>query len=409
MPSFVAAVAGFARSHWRAVRLLVGVSVLLSSCCCSADEDGPVIRQVASMEEITGRAAKAPPKDAMTELLHWGIEHSDPDAIKELMAKYKDNNLTLADVYGKDALDSMFVDEGGAMRELVGDVSDFRNVSQPDEDLTNALERLQEFVEQVDNAGNLHRMGGLEPLLGLAVGDERSAEIRTLALWTLGVAVQNNEPVQADLISIEGLRFLGWRLGSCGRPAELVAGDQFLVSGDWNQVDEDAQYCGKLLYALSGLMKNNDSTQIAAHKLGIFDWLLVAGIHHPSLSVVKKSISLLETVLAQTPDLPILDHGHARKEVFTETLLGLIRGTGATDTDTDKAEKALHLINRILSMRPTLFPTRFRPELMAAVRNALQRCEDAVGKGEESCTDITDLGSQADSMLAAIDVSDDEL
>lgn len=47
----------------------------------------------------------------MTEMLHWAIEHSDPDRIKELMEKYKETNLTIKDVYGQDVLDAMFADE----------------------------------------------------------------------------------------------------------------------------------------------------------------------------------------------------------------------------------------------------------------------------------------------------------
>merc|ERR1719262_1289241 len=100
-----------------------------------------------------------------------------------------------------------------------------------EEELENALLRLQEMVEQVDNAGNLHRMGGLEPLLDLATGTQRSANLRTIALWTLGVAVQNNEPVQADLRSLDGLSRLVPLLEHCGTP-------------EGNSVGEGAEYCG---------------------------------------------------------------------------------------------------------------------------------------------------------------------
>lgn len=45
---------------------------------------------------------------------------------------------------------------------------------------------------------------------------------------------------------------------------------------------------------------------MTANSLGIFEWLLVAGIQHSSIPVAKKSVSLLETVLAQTPDVNFL-------------------------------------------------------------------------------------------------------
>merc|ERR1719284_1786838 len=132
------------------------------------------------------------------------------------------------------------------MTDQIRLIEDFRNESLSDDELETSLEQLQELVEQVDNAANLHRMGGLSPLLELCLADGRRSEgTRALALWTLGVAVSNNEPVQADLMSLDALRLLSERLGQCG---EAGAG---------------AHYCGKLVFALSGLMRNNASTQAA--------------------------------------------------------------------------------------------------------------------------------------------------
>merc|ERR1719218_520077 len=171
---------------------------------------------------------------------------------------------------------------------MVTQVGSFANASITDDDLEGALERLEELVEQVDNAGNLHRMGGLKPLLdlgvaGLLVGDVRRSEsVRSLALWTLGVAVQNNPPVQADLVDIGGLPSLLQRLPLCAGPSQKPADMKDPPAGD--------EYCSKLLFAISGLVKNNQTIQASADTHGLFDWLLDFGISHSSASIAKKSL-----------------------------------------------------------------------------------------------------------------------
>jgi len=197
---------------------------------------------------------------AMQQMLNWAINNSDPERLKELTLKYKENNLTIKDVYGQDMIDALFVNEGSVLKEMSTNIADFANASVTDDDLENSLTRLQELVEQVDNAGNLHRNGGLKPLLELGVSDAlvssqpvevtRSESVRSLALWTLGVAVQNNAPVQEELLGIGGLPLLIRRLPVC-------------TGGINGQGDAGSEYCGKLIFAISGLVKNNETIQTA--------------------------------------------------------------------------------------------------------------------------------------------------
>jgi hypothetical protein len=329
--------------------------------------------------------------DVMQELLNWATTHSDPERVKELMKKYQDTNLTIKDIYGQEVFDALFVDEGGVMKEAIAELRQIRNESVPDEDLEKALWRLQEMVEQVDNAGNLHRMGGLEPLLDLAAGTQRSSDLRTLALWTLGVAVQNNAPVQADLHSLDGLSRLVPLLERCGTP-EAPA----FVEG--------ADYCGKLIYCLSGLTRNDLAAQASADKLGLFLWLVDVGIRSASPAVSKKSIGLLDITLAQSPDLPFLNSLATRREALTATFMGLIG-----KPDVDHAEKALNVVTRLLSLRPFLFGDGFRAKLADSARTAVGNCERVNSVGDELCTGIAELAETADSALAAQELPDDSL
>merc|ERR1719215_227094 len=84
------------------------------------------------------------------------------------------------------------------MIKAIQKVADYKRSTLTDDELEDALRELQDMIEQIDNAGNLHSMGGLAPLLDLAAGDGRTVDIRALALWTLGVATGNNQPVQAS-------------------------------------------------------------------------------------------------------------------------------------------------------------------------------------------------------------------
>lgn len=330
----------------------------------------------------------------MTQLLHWALEHSDPEKVKELMQKYQDDNLTMKDVYGQELLDELFRDEASDMLRLVAIVADFRNASLESEVLDDALERLQEYIDQIDNAGNLHKMGGLQPLLDLSLGADRPIETRTLALWTLGVATQNNPPVQEDLMGLGALELLAQRLTDCGGNGGAKG-------------PEDPQYCAKLLYTLSGLVKNNGVTQAAADKLGVFDWLIIEGLSHSSRAIAKKSLGLLETVLAQNPELPLVQTLSTMQEPLESSLLQGVRGPA--ELDVELAEKALRLLDRILSLRPFLFPQGFGLRLEDSVADVLQRCHQAFSPDDEVCSGLSELAQRVKAILTASNVPDEEL
>uniref|UniRef100_A0A7S1S7C8 Nucleotide exchange factor Fes1 domain-containing protein n=1 Tax=Alexandrium catenella TaxID=2925 RepID=A0A7S1S7C8_ALECA len=336
----------------------------------------------------------------MTELLHWAVENSDPGKLAELMRKYQAQNLTIKDVWGQDTIDALFRDEASDMIRLIAVVADFRNASVSDEILEGALSQLQEYIDQIDNAGNLHGMGGLAPLLDLAVEATRGPEVRRMALWDLGVAAQNNPPVQSDILGLGGLERLAARLQHCrggdGRASE-------------REEDEDPQYCGKLIFTLSGLIKNNATTQAAADRLGVVGWLFRDGIRHSSTSMAKKSLGLLETVLAQSPELPIVDALPEQRDELSEALLAGVRGGPSGEADLDLAEKALRLVNRLLSLRPLMFGQTFGPRLSAAAGDVGRRCEEAHGPGDELCSGLMGLAGHANLMLTASGIADEEL
>mmetsp|Transcript_56625 Transcript_56625/g.127326 ORF Transcript_56625/g.127326 Transcript_56625/m.127326 type:complete len:372 (+) Transcript_56625:27-1142(+) len=338
---------------------LVCVGLFSAAVCGAADESGPLITTGDHSEAELGRG-----KDPMQELLHWAIQHSDPEKLAGLMLKYKEQNLTLKDVYGEDMLEAMFVNEAGVMQSSIDTIADFHNNEHSNEDLEDALVRLRDLVEQVDNALNLHVLGGLAPLLDLCVAVAiRPVSVRTEALWTLGVAVQNNAPVQQALHDLGAVEKLVATLPLCGSPG--FTSPEGYESGD---------FCTKVLFAISALARNSEVMQVQFDTLGLFDWLVDVGIEHPSISVAKKAMALLDTALAQNSHLNFLAGLPLRADSISHSLLARVHGTG-DELDIDTSEKAMQLVLRLLEVMPTLFGTVFRQRLSSALHEAATRCE----------------------------------
>jgi hypothetical protein len=137
------------------------------------------------------------------------------------------------------------------------------NVTSTDPEITlesklNALDNLEQLIESLDNANLLSTMGLWTPLLELLGHDE--SEIRRMAAWVVGTAVQNNSPSQERLVALGGVEklvamVLGERVGMEKR------------SGDGDVIVEDAQGVNagerevkdvrrKAVYALSSAVRN---------------------------------------------------------------------------------------------------------------------------------------------------------
>lgn len=69
-----------------------------------------------------------------------------------------------------------------------------------------ALDNLEQLVESLDNANLLATLGLWTPLLGLLGHAE--PDIRRMAAWCVGTAVQNNAPCQERLVALGGVERL---------------------------------------------------------------------------------------------------------------------------------------------------------------------------------------------------------
>lgn len=166
----------------------------------------------------------------LNELLKWSIEHSDTttndpqaapptsDLTPELMA---------AIMGGPSDADLM-----KASMEIITS-SDAEQVSL--EDKLIAFDNFEQLIEGLDNANNMANLSLWTPLLEQLRHDER--EMRKMAAWCIGTAVQNNERTQERLLA----------MGEHGVP-QLV----HLATHE----DEHEEVRRKAVYALSSACRN---------------------------------------------------------------------------------------------------------------------------------------------------------
>jgi hsp70-interacting protein len=71
------------------------------------------------------------------------------------------------------------------------------------EDKLVAFDNFEQLIENLDNANNLQPLALWTPLLECLAHEE--AEIRMMAAWCVGTAVQNNEKSQERLLAMNGI------------------------------------------------------------------------------------------------------------------------------------------------------------------------------------------------------------
>merc|ERR1719253_771499 len=101
-------------------------------------------------------------------------------------------------------------------------------------------------------------------------------------------------------------------------------------------------------------------------------------------------MGLLDIALSQSPDLQVLNGLPAKQHVLAASLLAHIHSSQSSP-DTDAAEKALRLVNRLLSLRPMLFESSFRSDFTEAVARITKECEHVHGVGDELCVGFSGL------------------
>jgi hsp70-interacting protein len=164
----------------------------------------------------------------LNELLKWGIANSTPgDSTSNGTAEPRNpSNLDPA------IIDALF--GGPSDAELMKE--SMAALHNPEIDLENkliAFDNFEQLIENLDNANNLGPLALWSPLLELLAHE--SHEMRLMAAWCIGTAVQNNEKSQENLLAQGGIPKL----------VKLATNDQ-----------EPRDVRRKAIYALSSASRN---------------------------------------------------------------------------------------------------------------------------------------------------------
>lgn len=195
----------------------------------------------------------------LTNLLKWSIENSTPrsstaNGATGVTTHPSDNNDGAASG-GQSAPRTMSTLDRETLAALLGGPSEAELMRAAMEVLTDetvdlenkliAFDNLEQLIESVDNANNLEALSLWSPLLGLLGHAER--EMRRMAAWCVGTAVQNNVRSQERLLAMGGIPTL---------------------VGLATSEDEFADVRKKAIYALSSAVRNyQPAMDVAAEEL----------------------------------------------------------------------------------------------------------------------------------------------
>lgn len=139
----------------------------------------------------------------LNNLLKWSIENAGPSA--------PSSNDTEAQAGQRPSDRHLNAD---ALRALMGGPNDadlmresMAAIQNPDISLENklvAFDNFEQLIENIDNANNMQPMGLWTPLVELLGSEE--AELRRMAAWCMGTAVQNSAKAQERVESPTSIR-----------------------------------------------------------------------------------------------------------------------------------------------------------------------------------------------------------
>lgn len=178
----------------------------------------------------------------MNNLLKWGIQNSAPnqegDASQQTAPRGLDPE-TLSALFGGPSQAELMK---AAMEVLHDDETDLENK-------LIAFDNFEQMIENIDNANNLQPLGLWTPLADLLKHEE--SEMRLMAAWCIGTAVQNNEKAQDKVCT--SLRPL---LDDTELTAQLVVMNTFPTLVSMATSDPAPPARKKAVYAISSAVRN---------------------------------------------------------------------------------------------------------------------------------------------------------
>ncbi|GFZ07021.1 ARM repeat superfamily protein [Actinidia rufa] len=292
-------------------------------------EEGDLVRKAES-EESTAVFNENDDFDggfpSLDGMLQWAIGHSDPAKLKETaesVQQLSSDKLKIRQLEIKELMERLKMPSDAQLMRIA--VEDLNNSSLPLEDHRHALQELLVLVEPIDNANDLHKLGGLAIIIREL--NNPDSEIRTTSAWILGKASQNNPVIQKQVLELGGLTKLMKMVKS-----------SFL---------EEAR---KALYAVSSLIRNNlDGQELFYAEAG--DIMLQEILSNSSIDITLRRKSVF--LVADLAESQLGTRNKAEVPFFSNSffLKSVVELTASTDLDLQ--EKALVAIKNLLQLRTT--------------------------------------------------------
>ncbi|XP_052205766.1 uncharacterized protein LOC127810367 [Diospyros lotus] len=259
-------------------------------------------------------------------MLQWAIGHSDPEKLK---ATAKDvqhlspDELKKRQIEVKELMEKLKMPSDAQLMQIA--IDDLNNQSLPVEDRHRALKELLILVEPIDNANDLHKLGGLSIIIREL--DNTDPETRTTSAWILGKASQNNPVVQKQVLELGGLPKL-----------------MKMVKSSF--VEEAI----KAMYAVSALIGNNsDGQELFYAEAGDLILQELLSDSSADIRLRRKSVFLVAALVEcqletrSKAELPFFSN-----RLFLKSVVDL-----TASTDLDLQEKALVAIKNLLKLNTT--------------------------------------------------------
>lgn len=262
-------------------------------------------------------------------MLQWAIGHSDPAKL-ELKAhdvqKLSTDELQRRQMEIKELVEKLEMPSDAKLMRIA--IDDLNNSSLSLEDHLRALEELLILVEAIDNANDLHKLGGLASVTR-ELGNSDPG-IRVACARIVGKASQNNPVVQKQVL-------------------ELGALPKLMTMVKFSLIEEEAI---KALYAVSAIIRNNLNGLRLFYREG--GDLMLQGI----LSNVTADVRLHKRSVSLVADLAEYQLEHSSKlevSFFSNCVLMrlLTDLTTSRSGDLDLQEKVLLAVKNLLMLKST--------------------------------------------------------
>ncbi|KAH6837896.1 ARM repeat superfamily protein [Perilla frutescens var. hirtella] len=259
-------------------------------------------------------------------MLQWSIGHSDPKKLKEAaldIDRLSAEELKQRQMEIKELMEKLKMPSDAELMKI--SINDLNNLSLSLDDRRRALQELLILVEPIDNANELHKLGGLTAVIKDL--NNSNTEIRTISAWILGKASQNNPFVQNQILE----------LGTLAKLMEMAH-------------SECVEEATKALYAISALIRNNlEGQQLFYKEAG--DLMLQTILSNSSIDIRlhRKSIFLLaDLVECQLQSGSDVELPFFSNHILLKSVVDLM-----ASADLDLQEKALYAVKRLLMLRST--------------------------------------------------------